>query len=463
MIRAGVYARISSDREGDELGVRRQLADCQALAERRRWTVVDRYVDNDASAWSGKARPEYRRLLDDLRAGLLDAVVVWHLDRLHRQPAELEEFFQVVDQAGIYRLASVTGDIDLATDDGRFMARILGAVSRKERDDKSRRIRRKAEEIAATGKLGGGGTRPFGFEADRTTIRESEALVIRDCVTRFLSGDGVRSICRDLNERGIPTVMGGEWKTQTLTRLIGSPRISGEREHCGVIVAKAEWPAIVSPADTARVRGILSDPSRRTNRTARRYLLVRLLKCGLCGETLVSRPRSGGVRRYVCAKGANFTGCGHVFITAEPLELFVVESVLYRLDTPELAAALAGAPEDIETHRLQAEVASAQARLEELAQLWAEKVISRSEWLAARGPIEAELTAAKKHLSRFSRFSALDGHVGNAAALRETWPTLTLSRQREIVGAVLDHAVIGPGRPGFNQFEEERVTPVWRV
>lgn len=433
------------------------------MAERKRWTVVDRYVDDDVSAWNGKPRPEYRRLLDDVRAGLLDAVVVWDLDRLHRHPRELEEFFEVVDEAGLSRLASVAGDVDLATDDGRFMARILGAVARKESDDKSRRIRRKAEEIAVAGRVGGGGTRPYGFESDRVTVRESEAVVIRECVTRFLSGETIRSICADLTERGVPTVQGGPWKTQTLTRLIASPRVSGQREHRGVIVGDAVWSAIVSATDTARVRAILADPARRTNRSARRYLLVRLLRCGLCGETLVSRPRSGGVRRYICAKGPNFSGCGHVFIDADMLELFIVEAVLYRLDTPELAAALAGAPGDRETERVQAELESAQVHLDELARAYGERAIGLSEWLAARGPIEARLSATKKQLARLSRFSALDGHVGNGAALRETWPTLPLSRQRAIVAAILDHAVISPGRRGYNRFDPVRVTPVWRV
>ena len=58
MVRAGIYARISSDREGDNLAISRQLADCEQLAERRGWAVVERYVDADISAYSGKLRPE---------------------------------------------------------------------------------------------------------------------------------------------------------------------------------------------------------------------------------------------------------------------------------------------------------------------------------------------------------------------------------------------------------------------
>jgi len=91
-VRVGIYARISSDREGDQLGVSRQIADCERLAARRAFVVGDRYVDDDVSAWSGKPRPEYERLLTDLEAGSIHGVLVWHVDRLTRHPRELEAF-----------------------------------------------------------------------------------------------------------------------------------------------------------------------------------------------------------------------------------------------------------------------------------------------------------------------------------------------------------------------------------
>jgi site-specific DNA recombinase len=89
-IRAGIYARISSDRDGDQLGVRRQVEDCSGFAERCGYVVGEVYVDDDISAWSGKARPEFERRLDDLRSRRIGAVVAWHLDRLTRHPRELE-------------------------------------------------------------------------------------------------------------------------------------------------------------------------------------------------------------------------------------------------------------------------------------------------------------------------------------------------------------------------------------
>src|SRR5437868_1488081 len=119
---AAIYTRISSDRDGFALGVERQLTDCRALARDKGWTVSEEYIDNDISAYSGKSRPAYRRMLADIKAGERDAVVVYNADRLHRQPRELEEFMDVCDAAGISDLATCAGDTDLATSDGRFKA-----------------------------------------------------------------------------------------------------------------------------------------------------------------------------------------------------------------------------------------------------------------------------------------------------------------------------------------------------
>ena len=75
-MRTGIYTRISEDREAEGLGVKRQLEDCEQLAANRGWDVIDRYSDNDISAYSGKRRPKYRRMLKDIESGTVDSVVV---------------------------------------------------------------------------------------------------------------------------------------------------------------------------------------------------------------------------------------------------------------------------------------------------------------------------------------------------------------------------------------------------
>jgi len=460
---AAIYARISSDPEGDLLGVTRQVQDCRALAERRGWPVVDTYVDDDASAYRGKPRPQYRRMLDDMRAGVVDAVVVWHLDRLNRQPKELEEFFEVCDAAGVSAMASVTGDTDLSTHDGRFLARILGAVGRKESDDKSRRITRKHLEMALAGRARRSGTRPFGYRDDHRTAEPTEAAAIREAVPRLLAGDSLRGIAVDWNARGIRTVRGHEWSARVLRQMLLSTRLSGQRSYHGEIVAPGDWEAIITPEQGARLTAFLTDPARLTTRTVRRYLLSGgLLRCRLCEAVLVARPRDDGTRRYVCAKGPGKPGCGGIAVLAEPVENLITEAVLYRLDTPELAAALAGSTVPDDTGERAALVRD-RAQLEELARAYGERQITLAEYLAARKPIEARIEAAQRRITRATGTEAIAPYIGDPGALRTAWRDLSLTRQRAIVAALLDRAIVGPGVRGRNRFDPDRIEPLWRV
>ena len=231
----------------------------------------------------------------------------------------------------------------------------------------------------------------------------------------------------------------------------------------GEIVAKAEWRGIISKSDSARIRATLADPERRTNKSVRNYLLVRLLKCGRCGEYMIARPRSGGLRRYACAKGPGLAGCGHTYIKADDLELFVRDAILHLLDSPQLESVLAGRlASEPDAERWQLEADDATTQLDELAQAYGNKQVTMAEWIAARKQIEKRLTSARKQLGKVSRTTVLDGYVGNADALREQWDSLDLTRQHAIVAALLDHVEVGPGRRGFNGFDDSRVRAVLR-
>jgi hypothetical protein len=247
--------------------------------------------------------------------------------------------------------------------------------------------------------------------------------------------------------------------------MLMSARLSGQRAYKGEIVATGDWQPIITPDDTAHMRTILGAADRLTRRTVRRYLLSGgLLRCGLCHAPLVARPRTDGTRRYVCAKGPGLPGCGRIAVLAEPLEELITEAVLYRLDTPELAAALEGAvAEDAEAEAAHASLTADRAQLEELARAYGERQITFPEYLAARKPIEARIDAGVRKVSRLTQMAAIAAHVGEASALRATWQDLPLTRQRAIVAAVLDRAVVLPATRGRTLFDPDRVRPEWRL
>jgi DNA invertase Pin-like site-specific DNA recombinase len=465
---AAIYARISSDPDGTHLGVDRQIDDCEALAGSLGWLVGEVYVDNDVSAYSGRRRPEYERLCDDIKAGTVDGLLVWHPDRLHRSPRELEDFIDLCENAGLTDIRTVrAGDVDLATPQGRMVARLGGVIARGESDKAADRLRRKHLELATKGKVSGGGTRPYGYTQDRRHVVPEEAAVIREAAKRTLAGESARSICSDLNDRGIVTSMGGEWTPNTLNRMLRSARISGRREHRGEITARAEWPGIITPAQSDRLRARLSRAAGPgpTGRSPRRYLLTGgLLRCGRCDTPMVSRPRVDGTRRYVCASGPGFGGCGKMAINSDPVEGFVVETVLYRLDTPQLAAALTKARQaNTEHDQLAVSIAEDAAMLEQLARDYADKAISHQEWAAARQPIQTRIDQARRRLSRISRTHRIDDYAGNSQALADAWADLDLPRRQAIIATVVDHLVVNPAVQGRNRFDPSRLDVSWRL
>ena len=460
---AAIYARISSDPLGDHLGVTRQRVDCLAEAKRRGWTVADIYVDDDRSAFSGKPRPEYQRLLQDLRDGLRDAVLIWRLDRLYRQPRELEDFILLCNERGI-QLATVTGDVDLSTSQGRLMARTYGAFGAHESEVRSERIRRKHQELAERGRISGGGTRPYGYAADRVTVIREEANVIKEMARRILAQDSLRSVASSLNERGIKTVTGRDWTSHGVRQILLGARISGQREHHGEIVGKAVWPAIITPAQSLRLRALLSDPARRTNRAPRKYLLAGLLRCQNCGHVMVARPREDGRRRYVCPRDPGRSGCGRTFILADEVERWVTEGAIARLDRPRVAASFRrGANHDAATSKVLRNLDRDEHKLLELADAYGKNQLSMPELLVARAPIDARIKANHAALNRQNRTSALDGLYDDPDGVRSAFMKFPIQRQQAILKTLLNQVDVGPAVLGRNRFDEDRVRPAWRV
>ncbi len=462
---AALYARISSDIEGSGLGVARQLQDCRKLAESLGWTVGEEYVDNDISAYSGKLRPSYQRMLRDLREGRRDAVIVYHVDRLTRRPIELEEFVAALDTAGVRQVRFVVGDMDLGTGDGLMVARILAAMAANESATKSRRMKRKNEQNAAAG-LPHGPARPFGYEPDKVTINETEAKVVRELVARFLAGESLRSLTIWLNDSGVPTVSGSPrgWRSPTVRGILLSARIAGLRVHRGEVVGPAVWQPIITVPTRERVLARFQQQTTTKRRAPRSYLLTGMLRCGRCGNKLFSARRDQDTRRYVCLSGPDHGGCGRLTVVAEPVEALITEAVLFRLDTSELADAIAGkARADVQTALIAEGLASDRAQLEELAGMYAAKAITATEWLTARQAIEDRVHAAERDLATATDTTAISEVIGRGAQLGGQWHELSLDRQVAVIRAVVDHVVIAPVTKRDIKVDPTRITPVWRL
>ncbi len=465
-MRAAIYTRISDDREGQGLGVARQRADCEALAEREGWTVADHYSDNDISAYSGADRPAYRRMVADLQAGQVDAIVAWHPDRLHRSPRELEAFIDAVDAAGAAVRTVSAGAVDLSTASGRMTARVAAAVARHESEQKAERVRAKMRQIAESGRSNGG-PRTYGYEADHRSVRESEAQMIREAAGRVLAGETLRAIVRDWQQRGVATTRGADWSVQSLRRILTSPRIAGLRSHRGEIVGPAAWPAII--AREAHERLVAEIRSRGGQRQPpRRRLLTGLVHCGKCGAPLAAKVDGGGTRLYRCVRDAG-TGrseaCGGLSLVSEAADREVAGQVLAALEGPGLVNALsAAAGDDDERRRLADQLAGDEQRLEQIAGDYAAGEISRSEWRAARERLAHRIAEARRRLADDQRSGVLADLPSGSEALRRRWAEADHDWRVALVQAVVERVDVAPrGHGAGNRLDPARLQVVWRA
>jgi DNA invertase Pin-like site-specific DNA recombinase len=456
--RAAIYCRISRDRHGDMLGVDRQERACRELVERRGWSVAGIYLDDDLSAYSGKYRPGYERMLDDVKGGSVDVIVALHPDRLHRRPIELEHFIDVVEATGCAVETVNAGKLDLSTRSGRTTARLLGTVARDESEAKSERLRAKHAELVDRGRWKGG-PRPYGYRPTGEgglEVDEQEAAVIRAAAHRVLAGDSLHAVVQDLNDRGVGTAQGARWRTQTMRRILTAWTVAGRREHKGADAGPAVWPAILDTETHRRLRAVILDPSRYREAPARVSLLAGgIARCGRCGSKLVTQRRTTGKRVYVCLR--HLGGCGRLSIQADPLEALIVEATLRLLDGPELAEAMAGT----DARDDHAEEVAARARMDELAEMWASGEISRSEWVTARQTLEGVLKASERRTATDARRSMLAAYKSEGGALRAAWPDMGLDRRRAVVAAVVDRVTVQPTDQRGPRFDPTRVDVTW--
>ncbi len=454
MRQAAVYVRISSDPNGQRLGVTRQLAECRTKARALGWKVAGVYEDNDVSATGTKPRPAYQKMLSDLEAGRCDAVVVWDLDRLTRRPIEVEHFIDLADRRHV-ALASVGGDVDLATDNGRLFARIKGAVARSEVERKSARQRSSNDQRAASG-LPSGGRRAFGYERGGVVVDEVEAAEVRKAASSLLAGGSLRGIVADMNARGVPTTTGGPWRPTELRRLLSNPRYAGLRVHRGEVVGPGAWPAILDEDTYRAVVAVLTDPRRHKAGPPRRYLLSGLATCSVCGGRVF-----GVTEKHKTASLYRCESRAHVSRQVDDVDALVVKVVLRTLTEPDVVELLTDPRSTDEAQELRGEEQGLRARLDGLAESFAAGEIDRAQLRAGTERLRARLELVSNALAEFARTPVLTDLL-TSGDVEQTWAGMDLDRQRAVIDALVTIKLHPPGR-GARTFDPRTVEITWRT
>lgn len=465
-MRAVIYVRISEDKTGEELGVDRQRQACLELAARRGWTVVEVFVENDTSAAAGKKRPEWERMMRLVEDGGADVIIGWVLDRILRSGRDRLRVLEVGKKLGL-TIAPVRGsDLDLGTPTGRLTADILGAVAQGEIEFKSDRQKAANEQAAKRGRRLGG-RRPFGYEQDGMTIRETEADAIRAAYAAFLTGGTLTGIARAWNEAGLLSAQAADrdgvtvrWRSTTVAGVLRNPRYAALRGYrpngskTREIVGPASWPAIVHEDTWRAVQAILDDPSRRQVRGGWR-LLTNIATCGVpgCGLPVHGGGAGHGKPVYRCQSMRHFNRL------AGPVDDWVGEVVVARLSRADAAELLVDDNRpDVDALREQAQVI--RTRLAALTREFADNDdMPVAEWRAIRARMTDRLVSLERQMADAGKVDLL-GPLISAPDVRVAWfgaedddgdEGIAIDRKRAVVDALMEVRLlpVGRGRRGF--------------
>jgi DNA invertase Pin-like site-specific DNA recombinase len=447
-----VYARLSFAADGETIQVDDQVEMGREEVERRGGLVGEVFKDNSLSAWKPKiVRPQWNTMMGRLESGSSNGVWVYDVTRFSRKVLEGERLVELA--ASGVRVWSHAGEYDLTTADGRRHFREAMVAAAGESDKISERVKRGKLRRARKGRPHGGlrafgmpglGPKPDGWEPGdpRTTVADevvaAERAVIRECYDRLFAGEGISTLVKDLDARGIQGGYNGRWSRRTLARTLSREALAGLLVHNGEIVGEiAGADPIVTREEWERMVALLS--ARKTGRPhGHVHVLSGAIACGLCGRKVSGGPRTtlppypdGSVRReYRCRRSADYPGCGKLHIDAVPAELAVDEAMRARLGDPRRAARMAAHLSKVSERRstVQTEIARLNEQADQLAEKTAAWGVTRVE--KAMAPLLARVDKLTAELS------TLDGPALGLDAAADAVAAWVEARQRGDVAAM---------------------------
>lgn len=470
MIAVGIYARISEDPTGKGLGVARQEEKVRATLAKRlgveneTWFVHRVYVDNDLTAANPKKvkRPNFLAMLDDLTAGVIRVVGVWHTDRLYRTLDDLQRYIDACEHFGIPTYTSEQGDYDLSTSTGRMNARLITVVAQHEIEHGRERMVFGKQHKANRGERLGGVV-PFGW--DRQSENEPDAFeagLIQDAAKDILYGASLASIARRWNQAGALPHRGSKVAPPTFNatrvrQIMLRPRNCGRYVHRGQVVEgiKGTWTPVLDEETFDGLRAMLETPDRKAPRaSAPESLLAGIAKCGVCGKPLQMVRRKGRKPVYRCGPG-NVSRDHFLSRDSDEVDTYVLNHIYVWLEQADATEVVEEAARG-EYHRILAQKKTLEARKGELTSMYMNGVAGMDSKALQAGlrTADEQIKELDDHAKRFVRGNALAGWAGNANVRIDFWRAdMTRDRRRQVIDAVCSITVMSLGQGGGTTYK----------
>lgn len=505
---AGIYARVSKDKRkrmirerasvGQQVGDARADVDELGNHEGRPILIKEVYDhDNDVSAsrHSTKVREDWPRFVRDVERGHINFVVLWESSRGSRESVEWLQFLALCRSLAVpIRVVTHGHTYDVRIPRDWKTLADEGLDSEMESAKTSLRVKRDKKEGRKIGRPDGplcyGHKREYDPDTGdllRQVAEPDESRVVIEIFERFVRGESLTAIMRDLNSRvdlpvGDPQRVprqrrGAKWSTEALRRTLTNPAHIGKRRdpHSSELLS-AQWPPLSEELPIlywAAQRVINERSSANFTPGKAKHLLSRIMICGVCGAT-IAQHRIKNRPRYHCsgldAGGAATGKSGCVSVRQDWVDDYITDMVVHRLSQPDLLSQ-AVVQDDAVVIIAQAEADALRATLDEAYEGYKRKILTLDQYaerkLELTSQIEAAEAAARNIgippiLRTFTGMLGASDRATAEALVREMWAGFPVSGQRDVVRALFSELTLNNGVKGSRQFDPDRVGHEWR-
>lgn len=302
-IKVAIYIRVSTKKQVEEgYSLDAQKEKLEKLCETNGYIIYKIYSDEGRSGKNTK-RKAYQEMMDDMREGKFDKIIVTKLDRISRSLIDLEELIQDLQKHNC-SFETASEKIDLDSSIGVMFVRLLGIFAQFERERITERINDAFEEMVAQGKPISG-TQPFGYknEDGKVVVIEEEKDILIDIFNTYEKNHSQRSTYLYITEK-YNLEKGFNWIYKTLRNPIYTGKYRNNENYTTPIITKEQFDHVQEILKSKNIKRNSNGP----------YIFTGLLidtNCGgkLCGNKFSLRNGTCEGIHYRCNKNRREKSC----------------------------------------------------------------------------------------------------------------------------------------------------------
>ena len=232
-MKTAIYVRVSTEEQAKEgYSIRAQIDKLKSYIQIKDWTFYKVYADEGISGKNITDRPAINELINDIKAGRVNNVLVYKIDRLTRSTRDLIDLIEIFKEHSC-TFNSLMESIDTQTASGRMFLKIIGIFAEFERENIIERITLACEKKVKEGYTLGNFTTSYGYDKDKgervQTINPAEAEIVREIYAMYVGGNmSYNAIAQNLNHREIKPKLGGVWGHASVRAVLVNPNYIGK-------------------------------------------------------------------------------------------------------------------------------------------------------------------------------------------------------------------------------------------